>query len=174
MTHVTATSMPPGSRLSESFVPHAWFQDAYAAPLSVTHSTMPELFFAIFGHHPAWMKTMLIARNRVAARWGLRVPDDADILCPTMSTSYNVGDKIGPWPLFALHADELIAGRDNSHLDFRVSVMRTKSASGAKVTVTTVCNPHNAGGKAYLLAIAPFHKLGMRRLLANAVVAGRI
>lgn len=174
MAHVTATTMPQGSRLAEAFPPHAWFQDAYAAPLSVAHATMPELFFAIFGHHPAWMKTMLIARNRLAALWGLEVPDDADILHPTMKASYKVGDKIGPWPLFALHTDELIAGRDNSHLDFRVSVMRTKDPSGARVTVTTLCNPHNIGGKAYLMAIAPFHKLGLRKLLASAVTEGRV
>ncbi|MBH5397548.1 DUF2867 domain-containing protein [Bradyrhizobium sp. CNPSo 4010] len=174
MAIATSTKIPVDSRLAETFAQPAWFQDAHRAPLSVWHETMPELFFAIFGHHPSWMKTMLIARNRLAARWGLEVPADDEILAPPLKSSYAVGDRIGPWPIFALEDNEIIAGRDNRHLDFRVSILRTRSGSGNSVTVTTVCRPHNIAGKAYLVAVAPFHIFGMRWLLADAVRMGRI
>lgn len=169
-----STKIPADSRLPEIFTPRAWFQDAHSAPLTVRHDTMPDLFFSIFGHHPSWMKAMLIARNRLAARWGLQVARDDEILAPSVKPSYAVGDRIGPWPTYALADDEIIAGRDNRHLDFRVSILRTRSGEGGAVTVTTLCQPHNLAGKAYLVAIAPFHILGMRWLLANAVRKGRI
>ena len=168
------TKVPPESRLAEVFTPDAWFRDAHSAPLSVRHDTMPALFFSIFGHHPTWVKALLIARNRFAARWGLAVAADDEILAPSARASYAVGDRIGPWPTYALGDDEIIAGRDNRHLDFRVSVLRTRRGERGAVTVTTVCQPHNLAGKAYLVAIAPFHILGMRWLLANAVRKGRI
>jgi uncharacterized protein DUF2867 len=137
-------------------------------------SRLPELFFAIFGHHPGWVKALLIARNRLAARFGLEVPDDADILHPVPRANYRVGEKIGPWPIFALWPDELVAGRDNKHLDFRVSILRERGPHGSHVTVSTICHPHGLAGKAYLLAIAPFHKLGVRQLLASAASRRRI
>lgn len=174
MTIAFSTRVPAGSRLDEIFAPTVWFQDAHSAPLTVRHDAMPELFFAIFGHHPSWMKAMLIARNRLAARCGLDVPGDDDILAPAVKPSYAVGDLIGPWPIFALHDDEIIAGRDNRHLDFRVSVLRIRNAGRDGVVVTTVCRPHNIAGKAYLVAIAPFHIVGMRWLMADAVKRGRI
>lgn len=174
MTITFSTTIPAGSRLADSFAPHGWFQDTHRAPLTVWHDTMPELFFAIFGHHPSWMKTMLIVRNRLAARWGLEVPGDDEILAPAVRSSYAVGERIGPWPIFALEHDEIIAGRDNRHLDFRVSVLRQRDKGGDTVTVTTVCRPHGLAGKAYLIAIAPFHILGMRLLMADAVKKRRI
>jgi hypothetical protein len=174
MTITFSTMVPVGSRLAESFAPHGWFQDAHSAPLTVWHDTMPELFFAIFGHHASWMKGMLIARNRLAARWGLEVPGDDEILAPAIKSSYAVGDRIGPWPIFVLQDDEIIAGRDNRHLDFRVSVLRKRDEGCDTVTVTTVCRPHNIAGKAYLVAVAPFHIFGMRLLMANAAKMRRI
>lgn len=60
------------------------------------------------------------------------------------------------------------------HLDFRVSVRKLADAGASCVVLSTVVSPHNVVGKAYLLAILPFHRLGVRKLLSNAVLAGRI
>lgn len=166
--------IPTASKLADVFAPTGWFQDAHCAPLTTWHARMPELFFAIFGHHASWMKAALIVRNRLAARWGLDVPRDDEILAPVIKASYAVGDRIGPWPIFAIFDDEIIAGRDNRHLNFRVSVLRQHCEGGDTVTVSTICRPHNVAGKVYLTAIAPFHVFGMRWLLANAVKHGRI
>lgn len=168
-----STELPPNSRIADSFA-RPWFRDVHRAPLAVRHGAMPGLFFAIFGHHPSWMKNALIARNRIAARCGLAVPADDEILTPLVQPHYAVGDRIGPWPIFHLSKDEIIAGRDNRHLDFRVSVLRRWDGTDGSVAVTTVCKPHHMGGKAYLALVAPFHVFGVRWLLAGAVKAGRI
>ena len=71
-------------------------------------------------------------------------------------------------------ADELVAGRNNKHLDFRLSVLREPDRSPASAVVSTVCTVHNLYGKLYLFFIVPFHRRGVKLLMARAVAAGRL
>jgi len=84
---------------------------------------------------------------------------------------YKVGDKIGPWPIFAITDRELIAGRDNGRMDFRLSIL--KSADGARVAVSIICNVHNLFGRLYLGAITPFHRAGVCALMTRALASER-
>ena len=59
-------------------------------------------------------------------------------------------------------------------MDFRVSVLRVNKGDVSKVVLTTIVSPHNFFGKAYLLLIVPFHKFGVKTIMANAVAAKRI
>ena len=63
-------------------------------------------------------------RKWAASCVGLKVPTTADIMRPQIKERYVVGDKIGPWPIVHLNETELVAGRDNKHLDFRLSVLK--------------------------------------------------
>jgi hypothetical protein len=88
--------------------------------------------------------------------------------------TYNVGDKIGPWPIFHISANEIVAGRNNRHLDFRLSVLRVMDGDAASVVVSTICSVHNFFGKIYLFFILPFHRTGVKSLMSNAVAAKRL
>ena len=85
-----------------------------------------------------------------------------------------MGEKIGPWPIFFLGPDELIAGRDNKHMDFRLSIMRVRDHNCSSVVVSTLCMVHNRFGRYYLSSITPFHKFGLRKLMASALAAQRL
>ncbi len=104
------------------------------------------------------MKAVLLTRNRIAAACGLDVPEASDIQNPVQKASYQVGDLIGPWPVFSLSENELIAGRDNRHLDFRLVLLREQRAGQWSVVVSTVCEVHNLSGRIHLFFIVPFHK----------------
>jgi hypothetical protein len=67
-----------------------------------------------------------------------------------------------------------VTGRDDKHLDFRVSVIQVTEKGAPKVVVSTLIFAHNLFGKVYLLFVLPLHKLGIRRLLSRAVAHGRI
>jgi hypothetical protein len=108
-----------------------------------------EIFFALFGHTPFWMKALLIARNAVARCFGLEGPTAAEILRPMMQASYHVGDKIGPWPIYFIGEHEIVAGRNNKHLDFRLSVLRVQDGDAENVAVSTICSVHNLAGKIF-------------------------
>lgn len=120
------------------------------------------------------MKFALVLRNRLASCVGLEVPTTAEILQPQVRQHYGVGDKIGPWPIFHLDETELVAGRDNKHLDFRLSVLKEADGERCSAVVSTVCTTHNAFGKAYLILVIPFHRWGVQRLMSRAVVGGRL
>ena len=171
---VIECEIPTGSGLEQSFVKAAYFWDSYRAPLRRPHASIIDVFFAIFGHHPLWIKATLIVRNRIASLCGLAAPTASEIMNPAIRSSYAVGDKIGVWPIDYLTDTELVAGRNNKHLDFRLSVFRQGEGAAASVTVSTVCVVHNLAGKIYLFFIIPFHKWGVRQLLSNAVRAGRL
>ena len=150
------------------------FRDAYRAPLRLTDLGVAEIFAAIFARRPFWMSAALVVRNSAAALVGLEAPKAAEILRFEPKEAYSVGEKIGPWPIFFLAADELVAGRDNKHMDFRVSVMKVHDAVGPGVVLSTVCAVHNKFGRRYLSAVIPFHRFGVRKLMANAVAAHRL
>ncbi len=171
---VVACEVPSLSVLGRSLVERAFFQDAYRAPSSRPDAGVVEIFFAVFGHHPAWMKVALVLRNGLVSCFGLDVPTMAEIMRSQVKANYQVGEKIGPWPIFHLTDTELVAGRNNKHLDFRLSVLKEAGGRDSSVVVSTICTTHNSFGKAYLVLVIPFHKWGVRRLIAQAVAQGRL
>lgn len=166
--------MPLVSALQPRLVAAAYFCDSYRAPLTAPPAGVVEIFFSIFGHHPGWIKYVLVLRNRLAKWCGLSVATDAEIMTPVRRLSYAAGDTIGPWPIFSVTDNELIAGRDNGHLDFRLSVLRELGGTSPSVVVSTICIVHNWSGKVYLFFIVPFHRWGIKYIITRALRAGRL
>lgn len=166
--------IPPVSALDRGLIDTAYFKDSYTTPLRETNTDIVTIFSAVFAHHPMWMKLILIIRNRIASLCGLEAASTSEMLHPAFKGSYRVGDKIGVWPIFLLTESELVAGRDNKHLNFRLSVLKVKDGDTARVVVSTICMVNNTFGKVYLFFIIPFHKWGVQRLIKNAVNAGRL
>lgn len=175
-SHVAVVPCPlPGhTALERTLIENASFWDSYRVPLLQSNASVVDIFFAIFGHHPVWLKAILLVRHRVGACFGLGAASTAQVLNPVRSVTYCAGQNIGPWPIYYLGESELIAGRDNKHLDFRLSVQTHKSGQATFATVSTVCRAHNQFGRLYLRVIAPLHKWGVKRLLARAVSSGRL
>ena len=129
----------------------AYFRDSFRASLSRRDLGVTDIFLAIFAHHPLWMKLLLIVRNKAASLAGLDAPTASEILHPDIKDRYVVGEKIGVWRIFA-REDEVVAGRNNKHLDFRVSVLKLSDSDRSSVVVSTVCTVHNLSGKLYLFS----------------------
>jgi hypothetical protein len=171
---VTECDVPPGSMLDPALVSRADFRDSYKVGLSRRELGIVDIFFGIFAHLPWPAKILLIVRNRLASLIGLDAPTASQILYLEIKDNYAIGDNIGVWPIFFLGENELIAGRDNKHMDFRLSVLKEGAGDATNVVVTTICTVRNRFGKYYLRAIVPFHKQGVQRLLSNAVAAKRL
>ena len=171
---VTVCDVPQASVLERSRVEMADFRDSYRAPLRDAGADVVNLFHAVFAHHPMWIKLLLMARNGLMRGLGFAAPTATEILHPNSQASYVVGDTIGVLPIFSLSEAELVAGRDNGHLDFRLSVLKSRDGAGANVVISTICNAHNWFGRAYLWVIVPFHKWGVQHLMRQAMRAGRM
>ena len=172
--HVIECDLPSGSALRGDATRNVYFHDSYRAKLARLELGIVDIFFALFGYTPLWMKVLLIVRNAAAKVFGLEAPTVGEIMKPTVRREYCVGEKIGPWPIFFIADNEIVAGRNNKHLDFRLSVLKAMEGDTASVVVSTICTVHNVYGKIYLFLIVPFHRHGVRSLISNAVVAKRL
>lgn len=150
------------------------YWDCYEAPLARADLSMQQLCLAVFAHHPMWMKRLLALRTRLVAPFGIGGPTLRELTRPVEHRQYAIGERIARFKLYAQSEREIIMGGDDKHLDFRVSLAKMVEDGCTTVALTTMVMPHNLFGRIYLRVILPFHRLGLRMLLANAAAAGRI
>jgi Protein of unknown function (DUF2867) len=113
----------------------------------------------MFARQPRWVEALLALRNIMVAPFGLKTSGDGE---PAP------GGMIGLFPVVSEAPDRLIAGFNDSHLDFRVVVDVMPSDHGQQVTATTLVLTHNLLGRIYLATIVPFHRLIVRNMLQRA------
>ena len=110
----------------------------------------------MMGRSPRWIETLLSLRNTLVAPFGLKTSGDGEKAA---------GGLIGIFPVLSETPDRLVAGFDDSHLDFRVVVDAVTAGQGQQVTATTLVRTHNWLGRIYLAIILPFHRLIVRTML---------
>jgi Protein of unknown function (DUF2867) len=132
------------------------------------------IYLAILGHLPWWARALIVIRNRIVSVFGIHAEPTANVWKPPVKDHYAPGDKILRFNLYSLEDNEIVTGRDDKHLDFRVSGVRVTEDGARKVVVSTLIFAHNLFGKTYLLFVLPPHRFGMQRLLTQAVTKGRI
>ena len=162
-------ALPLGSRLAPQQA-QAYYAESYEVPLRRSDLKNHETYLAILGHLPWWARALIVFRNRI----GIHAEPIANVWKPPVKDHYAPGDKILRFNLYFLEDNEIVTGRDDKHLDFRVSVMRVTEDGARKVVVSTLIFAHNLYRKTYLLFVLPPHRFGMQRLLAQAVTNGRI
>ncbi len=170
---MTICDFPASSKLA-SELSRAFYHDSYEAPLKRADLAMHEIYLAILGHLPWWARVLIVVRNNIVSLFGLRVEPAARVWRTEFKDSYVPGEKIARFKLYSQDQSEIIAGENDKHLDFRVSVLKVSESGTNKVIVSTVIFAHNFFGKVYLLFVLPFHRFGLRHLLSQAVIRERI
>ncbi|MBM7068701.1 DUF2867 domain-containing protein [Actibacterium sp. 188UL27-1] len=148
--NVTLSPLPQNSALHQRKAPTD-FLDCYA----VRSDLPPRRAAQIITTFPGWAKGLLQIRRLVTAPFGLS------------NDGPDAADKLGPFPVESETDHELIAGFNDRHLNFRVSVMSQEG----QVFLATWVHPHNIGGRLYLSAIMPFHILIARNALSRVAEA---
>jgi len=170
---VIRRNTPPASAFLDD-LGRSYYWDSYEAPLRRDDLAMTKIYLALFAHHPRWAKWLLVLRGWIVAPFGLRTTSAAELDSIEIKSAYTVGEKIARFTLFGQNDTEIVTGGNDKHLDFRVSVRKLTEHGASRVVLSTSVTPHNAFGKAYLFIILPFHRLGVRTILSNAVAAGRV
>jgi len=143
---VTKIPLPASSALHQRCKPGD-FLDCYAVTANMSVRDAAN----VITDFPYWARLLLLIRRIVTTPFGL----DND--------GPKATDRVGIFPVESETTSELIAGFDDKHLDFRVSVL----SHDAKISLATWVAPHNFGGRAYLAAIMPFHIAIARNALAR-------
>ena len=146
MTAVIASDLPSDSGLQSRIGPGD-FLDCF----SVRSTVPPRQAAEIITDFPDWARWLLVVRRIITAPFGLS------------QDGPEAPDKVGAFPVEVETDHELIAGFDDKHLNFRVSVY----SEDGRVSLATWVHPHNFGGRFYLRLILPFHVMVVRNALAR-------
>jgi hypothetical protein len=145
--------------------------DAFAIQLPVGASSDPEVLWRfLISQQPSWIGWLTNVRDAIVACFGLKTAKHLATL-----SGEGKADRIGIFKVYDKSETEILLGEDDKHLDFRLSVLRTPGLSptlGGQLTVSTVVHCHNLLGRAYLLVIAPFHRLVVKASLRRAAQVG--
>lgn len=149
--NVIATELPPHSALHER-IRERDFIDCYR----VASALSPRQAAEIITSFPSWAGLLLAIRNGITKPFGL------------LSEGPSSDNSVGIFPVELERDRELIAGFNDKHLDFRVTVMSDQGY----IYLATWVHTHNLAGALYLKTILPFHILIVRDALNRVRLKG--
>ncbi|WP_395063146.1 DUF2867 domain-containing protein [Paraburkholderia silvatlantica] len=161
---IEQSDLPLASQLSSSYG-RADFADAFSVDLPERACyDVGALARHVFANQPAWIAMLLGIRDTLVRPLGLKT---------TVDFKEKGGDRVSLFHVFERSDDEIVLGEDDTHLDFRVSVLvQPSSHSRSRLTVTTLVFYNRPLGRAYITLIAPFHRAVVRASLDRAQRTG--
>jgi Protein of unknown function (DUF2867) len=138
----------------------AQFIDAFRVEIGAAAVNAREACTRMVLHGPRWIDALLRLRNILVTPFGLKTSGEG---APAP------GGLIGLFPVLSETPERLVAGFDDSHLDFRIVVDISGDAASREVTSTTLVRTKNLLGRIYLTLIMPFHKLVVRSMMGRIV-----
>jgi hypothetical protein len=141
---------------ADALLAGAQFADAFRIAVAGSQLDARQAAQRMMGRSPLWVEHLLALRNALVAPFGLKTSG---------ANETTAKDIIGIFPVLSETPDRLVAGFDDSHLDFRVIVDVGACDDGQQVTATTLVRTNNRLGRVYLAVILPFHRLVVRALL---------
>jgi hypothetical protein len=128
----------------------AQFIDAFRVEVGTAQLSAREACTRMVLHAPRWVDALTRLRNILVKPFGLKTSGEG---------AYAPGGLIGLFPVLRETPERLVAGFDDSHLDFRI--------------VVDVVKTNNFLGRTYLMFITPFHKLVARSMMGRIVERAR-
>lgn len=150
------TSVPPAN--GDRVLLEADFADAWRVDGLKPDQDAPSIAARLFARAPRWISPLMALRNRLVAPFGLR-------------TSAGEADDKRSFPVVEAQPNRVVMGFDDRHLDFRlvIDIGVGDDNSQLAATATTYVRTHNLGGRLYLAAVRPFHRIIVPLMLRNAV-----
>jgi hypothetical protein len=145
--------------------------DAFSIGLPLSATNDPDVLARfLFSNQPSWIRKLTKVRDAIVVPFGLKTTEQ-------LRTVANGGtaQRVGIFKVYTTSETEIVLGEDDRHLDFRVSVLSSVASmpeDGRRLTLSTVVHCHNLLGRAYILVIAPFHRMVVKATLSRAARIG--
>ncbi len=169
-TLVTPVALPTQSGIAHVYK-SVCLADAFSIQLPLVTSSDPDLLARfIFAQQPSWVGGLMKVRDTLVARLGLKTGKHLATLAGDPKAR-----RVGIFRIYGTNETEIVLGEDDKHLDFRVSVLCSTGPApegSRQLIVSTVVHCHNRLGRAYILVIAPFHRLVVKASLRRAARIG--
>lgn len=168
---ISPVELPTESQVS-GFYRSVNLADAYAIRLPDRASRDPEVLARfLFAQSPLSMRLLLKVRDLLVAPFGIKTAGRLQALGASQSSQ-----RIGIFKIYDSNPSEIILGEDDKHLDFRLSVLCRPicdaTGNASELVLSTVVTCHNTLGRAYIVLIAPFHRLIIRASMRRAARSG--
>ena len=168
---VTAVALPEAASIRTLYTTTD-LADAYAIQLPAHASTDPEqLARFVLSNQARWVGQLMRVRDAIVGRLGLKTAQQLQ-----NAPDADLGGRIYIFKIYGKSAHEIVLGEDDSHLDFRLSVLHEPATAAAgstpRLIVSTVVHCHNRLGRAYIALMAPFHRAVVQSALRRAARSG--
>jgi hypothetical protein len=157
---MSVRSIEPGPDTNR-FLAGAQFADAFRLTVGGDALDARHAAERMMGHSPRWVSALLTLRDAIVSPFGLTT---------SKAARHTSVDRIGIFPVISETPERLVAGFDDSHLDFRVVIDVAPAGATQHVTATTLVLTHNLLGRVYLAVITPFHRLVVRAMLRQVAI----
>ncbi len=164
--NVVEIKLPDESRC-KAFIAKVDYEDAFKVTLNKQTISIEDIYLQIFTYTPKWVNSLFKFRNSIGGLFRLDTSKEIEEI---NAKNLKVGLKAGIFKIYDIKPNEIIAGEDDRHLNFRVSILKRNN----EVVLGTLVKYNNTAGKIYMAIIMPFHKLIVKTMLANAVKNKRI
>lgn len=144
-----AVPPPLDGRLAGDALERVDFVDAWQLPRHPALPAGPDPWSEAVLRPPAFVKALMVVRQGVVGLIGIRRAK---------------GRGPDAFPELARTEEELLLGKDEGHLDFRLAVL----TAGDAVTLTTVVTLHNRRGRLYFGVVRRLHPMIIRAMLRRA------
>jgi len=131
-------------------LPGAQFADAFRVATRDSTLDARQAAERMVTRAPGWIETLMTLRNAVVAPLDLKTPSRRKSIA---------ANSIGAFPVISETPERVVAGFNDKHLDFRLIVDVSGTATDRTITATTLVQKHNLLGRIYLAAIMPFHRI---------------
>ena len=154
MMKVVETTPKSGTAI----LPGADFADAWRVGDLAAGSDAETIVKRFFARSPRWVGRLLRLRNFLIAPFGLKT-----------GTSGQSHSSETAFPVVSSQPNRVVLGFDDRHLDFRLVIdVEALDRERLSATATTYVRTHNLGGRLYLMAVRPFHRVIVPAMLASA------
>ncbi len=151
-------SIPSNSIIGKGFEKFDYC-DSYST--SVWSENSVDEFLTRLFKVPAWVNVLLKLRDILVRPFGLQMGDEP----VDDSLHYAVGSRAVFFTVIDRTENEIVMEENDLHLKFRVSVLKEVHDGKSTVSMTTLVEFNNWGGRIYFFPVKPFHVLIIKYLL---------
>ena len=170
----TQKSTLPASSLLNKTDQQYDYVDSYSSVIELHRQSLriEDVGKAFFSAPPSWVDNLFVIRDRIVRLFGLKTSGVINDRQPLLDNfKCEVGEQMGSFKVFSKNEREVILGKDDKHLDFRVSlfICAPSQVHGEELIVSTVVIFNSWLGQLYFLPVKQFHRLIVPTILKGMV-----
>lgn len=157
--------VPEQCSLAQSYET-ASYKDCYSQSIEVSNTKSPaRLFQEMLFPTPIWVSGLMRMRNFIVQFFGLKTDSELQGYSIQPDEKLFVGGNIGFFRITKLDDKEIVVTANDRHLNSSFSLFLREEEGAKTIFFTSVVNTKEKFGDLYMIVIAPFHRLIIKKMI---------